>query len=186
MSIDEQDAWAAFERRDRAFDGRFVVAVSTTRIYCKPSCPARRPRRENVRFFGGGAEAQRRRLPAVPALPARGGQARFAGDRPRRRADRAVRGADRARRAGRRGRLCAAPFPAAVQARARRVAGAIFTGAPGQARRIAIEGERERDRRNLRSRLFRPEPLLRRRRRPAGHDARRRGAMAGAGTSSAM
>ena len=57
MSIDEQDAWAAFERRDRAFDGRFVVAVSTTRIYCKPSCPARRPRRENVRFFAGGAEA---------------------------------------------------------------------------------------------------------------------------------
>ena len=55
--INEAAAWSAFERRDRAFDGRFVVAVSTTRIYCKPSCPARRPRRENVRFFAGGAEA---------------------------------------------------------------------------------------------------------------------------------
>lgn len=55
--IDEAAAWAAFERRDRAYDGRFVVAVSTTRIYCKPSCPARRPRRENVRFFAAGAEA---------------------------------------------------------------------------------------------------------------------------------
>jgi AraC family transcriptional regulator, regulatory protein of adaptative response / methylated-DNA-[protein]-cysteine methyltransferase len=48
---------AAFEQRDRAFDGRFVGAVITTRIYCKPSCPARRPRRENVRFFATGAEA---------------------------------------------------------------------------------------------------------------------------------
>src|SRR3990170_3013511 len=60
MSIDEQDAWAAFERRDRAYDGRFVVAVSTTRIYCKPSCPARRPRRENVSFLAGNAEAASR------------------------------------------------------------------------------------------------------------------------------
>lgn len=55
--IDPVQAWAAFERRDRRFDGRFVVAVMTTGIYCKPSCPARRPRRENVRFFGDGSEA---------------------------------------------------------------------------------------------------------------------------------
>ena len=53
-----QDAWEAFERRDRAFDGRFVVAVRTTRIYCKPSCPARRPRRENVDFYSTGAQAE--------------------------------------------------------------------------------------------------------------------------------
>ena len=44
-------AWAAFERRDRDWDGRVVGAVKTTRIYCKPSCPARRPKRENVEFF---------------------------------------------------------------------------------------------------------------------------------------
>ena len=56
--IDTQQAWDAFERRDRSFDGRFVVAVRTTRIYCKPSCPARRPRRENVRFYGEGQEAR--------------------------------------------------------------------------------------------------------------------------------
>ncbi|MFL6733777.1 MAG: bifunctional DNA-binding transcriptional regulator/O6-methylguanine-DNA methyltransferase Ada [Sphingomicrobium sp.] len=49
--------WEAFERRDRSADGSFVVAVSTTRIYCKPSCPARRPRRENVTFFEDGASA---------------------------------------------------------------------------------------------------------------------------------
>lgn len=58
MSISEDQAWAAFEARDRAADGRFVVAVTTTRIYCRPSCPARRPRREHVRFFGEGPEAE--------------------------------------------------------------------------------------------------------------------------------
>ncbi len=47
----EDQAWTAFEARDRAFDGRFFVAVSTTRIYCRPSCPARRPRRENAAIF---------------------------------------------------------------------------------------------------------------------------------------
>ena len=50
-TIDESDAWAAFERRDRSWDGRVIGAVRTTGIYCKPSCPARRPRRENVEFF---------------------------------------------------------------------------------------------------------------------------------------
>lgn len=49
--IDADAAWAAFSRRDRAFDGRFVGAVRTTGIYCKPSCPARHPKRENVRFY---------------------------------------------------------------------------------------------------------------------------------------
>lgn len=46
--IDPQQALEAFARRDRAMDGRFVVGVTTTGIYCKPSCPARRPRPENV------------------------------------------------------------------------------------------------------------------------------------------
>lgn len=55
--IDEQTAWDAFEARDRRADDRFVVAVTTTRIYCRPSCPARRPKREHVRFLGTGAEA---------------------------------------------------------------------------------------------------------------------------------
>ena len=55
--ISEEEAWDAFERRDRSADERFVVAVTTTRSYCRPSCPARRPRREHVRFFGQGSEA---------------------------------------------------------------------------------------------------------------------------------
>jgi AraC family transcriptional regulator, regulatory protein of adaptative response / methylated-DNA-[protein]-cysteine methyltransferase len=56
--IDPDFAWAAFERRDRSLDGRFVGAVKTTGIYCKPSCPARRPKRENVLFFEDGASAR--------------------------------------------------------------------------------------------------------------------------------
>lgn len=57
-TIDADSAWAAFERRDRAFDGRFVGAVRTTGIYCRPSCPARHPRRGNVGFFADGAAAR--------------------------------------------------------------------------------------------------------------------------------
>jgi len=58
MIVSEEQAWAAFERRDRAFDGRFVVGVVTTGIYCRPSCAARRPKRENVRFFDDPAAAR--------------------------------------------------------------------------------------------------------------------------------
>ena len=49
--LDEDAAWAAFDARDRTADGQFVVAVKTTGIYCRPSCAARRPRREHVRFL---------------------------------------------------------------------------------------------------------------------------------------
>ncbi len=57
-AIDRDWAFAAFDARDRSLDGRFVGAVKTTGIYCKPSCPARRPLRENVEFFAGAAAAQ--------------------------------------------------------------------------------------------------------------------------------
>src|SRR5947208_5376889 len=56
--LDPDTAWAAFMRRDRSWDGKIIGAVKTTGIYCKPSCPARRPRRENVEFFRTGAEAR--------------------------------------------------------------------------------------------------------------------------------
>ncbi|MDG6078624.1 bifunctional DNA-binding transcriptional regulator/O6-methylguanine-DNA methyltransferase Ada [Erythrobacter litoralis] len=56
--IDETQAWAAVQRRDRAFDGRFVTGVLSTGIYCRPSCAARHPARENVRFFADGVAAQ--------------------------------------------------------------------------------------------------------------------------------
>jgi AraC family transcriptional regulator of adaptative response/methylated-DNA-[protein]-cysteine methyltransferase len=57
VRLDPDTAWAAFERRDRSWDGRVIGAVKSTGIYCKPSCPARRPKRENVEFFPTGAEA---------------------------------------------------------------------------------------------------------------------------------
>lgn len=50
-AVDLAEAATAFARRDRGYDGRFVVAVRTTWIYCKPSCPARHPRPENVSFL---------------------------------------------------------------------------------------------------------------------------------------
>jgi len=58
VTITDDEAWAAFERRDRGWDGRLVGGVRTTGIYCRPSCPARRPRRENVEFFPDGAAAR--------------------------------------------------------------------------------------------------------------------------------
>ena len=56
-SVSDEEAWAAFERRDRSWDGRVIGAVKTTGIYCKPSCPARRPKREHVEFFADASSA---------------------------------------------------------------------------------------------------------------------------------
>jgi AraC family transcriptional regulator of adaptative response/methylated-DNA-[protein]-cysteine methyltransferase len=56
--LDPDTAWAAFMRRDRSWDGRVIGAVKTTGIYCKPSCPAKRPKRDNVEFFATGDEAR--------------------------------------------------------------------------------------------------------------------------------
>jgi AraC family transcriptional regulator, regulatory protein of adaptative response / methylated-DNA-[protein]-cysteine methyltransferase len=56
--ITDDAAWEAVMRRDGRLDGRFVFAVSSTGIYCRPSCPARRPRRENVRFFARNGDAE--------------------------------------------------------------------------------------------------------------------------------
>jgi AraC family transcriptional regulator of adaptative response/methylated-DNA-[protein]-cysteine methyltransferase len=57
-TMNDEQAWLAFERRDRGMDGRVIGAVKTTGIYCKPSCPARRPKRENVEFFADAAAAR--------------------------------------------------------------------------------------------------------------------------------
>src|SRR6266581_9552834 len=51
--------WEAVMSRDPNQDGRFVFAVSSTGVYCRPSCPSRRPRRENVTFFRKPDEAER-------------------------------------------------------------------------------------------------------------------------------
>jgi AraC family transcriptional regulator, regulatory protein of adaptative response / methylated-DNA-[protein]-cysteine methyltransferase len=51
--------WQAVLDHDRHADGQFVYAVKTTGVYCRPSCPSRRPRRESVEFFAGSPEAER-------------------------------------------------------------------------------------------------------------------------------
>lgn len=56
--IDFERCWQALCERDAGFDGRFVFAVRSTRIFCRPSCPARRPRRDGVSFFSNAADAE--------------------------------------------------------------------------------------------------------------------------------
>jgi methylphosphotriester-DNA--protein-cysteine methyltransferase len=51
-------AYAASARRDAGYDGSFVLAVTTTGIFCKPSCPARMPNRENARFYATAEAAK--------------------------------------------------------------------------------------------------------------------------------
>jgi AraC family transcriptional regulator of adaptative response/methylated-DNA-[protein]-cysteine methyltransferase len=51
--------WQAVLDHDRAADGTFVYAVKSTGVYCRPSCPSRRPRRESVEFYAGPMEAER-------------------------------------------------------------------------------------------------------------------------------
>ena len=56
---DPETCWRAVLARDPEWDGKFVLAVRSTRIYCRPSCPARRPLRRNVVFFARPEEAER-------------------------------------------------------------------------------------------------------------------------------
>lgn len=56
---DPDAMWAAFLARDPRWDGRFVTAVRTTGVFCRPTCTCRKPRRRNVRFFASAGEATR-------------------------------------------------------------------------------------------------------------------------------
>jgi AraC family transcriptional regulator of adaptative response/methylated-DNA-[protein]-cysteine methyltransferase len=58
-ALDESLCWDAVLRRDSAQDGEFFFGVLTTGVYCRPSCAARRPLRENVRFYREASEAER-------------------------------------------------------------------------------------------------------------------------------
>jgi AraC family transcriptional regulator of adaptative response/methylated-DNA-[protein]-cysteine methyltransferase len=55
--IKHDPRWEAFSSRDRTAEGRFVAAIITTGVYCRPGCPSRLPRPENVRFFATNKEA---------------------------------------------------------------------------------------------------------------------------------
>lgn len=56
--MEAETLYRAVQSRDRRFEGRFVVAVTSTGIYCRPGCPARTPRLKNVRFFRHPAAAE--------------------------------------------------------------------------------------------------------------------------------
>lgn len=57
-AMDQELCWEAVTKRDPSFDGRFVYAVRSTGIYCRPSCPSRPKRRENVVFLASCAAAE--------------------------------------------------------------------------------------------------------------------------------
>ncbi len=58
MELDPDTAWNALATHDARFDGRLFVGVTSTRIYCRPVCRVRTPRRENCRFFANAATAE--------------------------------------------------------------------------------------------------------------------------------
>ncbi|MDX1374045.1 MAG: AlkA N-terminal domain-containing protein [Burkholderiales bacterium] len=58
MTLDPDNCYRAMRARDARFDGRFFVAVSSTRIYCRPVCTVKPPRRENCRFYPSAAAAE--------------------------------------------------------------------------------------------------------------------------------
>ena len=57
--LDFERCYRTVDSRDQRFDGWFFTAVTSTRVYCRPSCPATTPKRENVRFYPSAAAAQR-------------------------------------------------------------------------------------------------------------------------------
>lgn len=59
MAINTEKYYQALLARDDRFDGVFFAAVTTTGIYCRPVCPARKPRRDRCRFFPSAAAAER-------------------------------------------------------------------------------------------------------------------------------
>src|SRR6478609_1437596 len=58
LTMVEEQYWQAVLARNRTADGTFVYAVRSTRIYCRPSCPSRRPGRAQVVFFPQPAAAE--------------------------------------------------------------------------------------------------------------------------------
>lgn len=58
MELDSNACFHAVRARDRRFDGRFFVGIASTRIYCRPVCPARPAKRDNMRFYSSAAAAE--------------------------------------------------------------------------------------------------------------------------------
>ena len=86
MNLDPDSCYRALATHDTRFDGHFFVGVRSTRIYCRPVCTVRLPRRENCRFFRSAAAAEvdgfrpclRCRPELAPGLASVDASARFA------------------------------------------------------------------------------------------------------------
>jgi AraC family transcriptional regulator of adaptative response / DNA-3-methyladenine glycosylase II len=70
MQLDQRICDRARRSRDARFDGRFFIAVITTRVYCRPICPARAPNDAHVRYFPAAAAAEAAHSAATAALQA--------------------------------------------------------------------------------------------------------------------
>ena len=163
--------WRAVHDRDRAADGSFVFAVKTTGVYCRPSCPARRPKLQNVAFFPTGEAARTAGFRACKRCR----PDETAGDRARRRrspADsRRRRGrTGRAHRASRGGRTVRGASAAGIQAPDRPLAQAVCARPSRRAVEARARQPPDGPRRRLRGRLRLGVAPLRRGRRHPGHD----------------
>ena len=143
--------WAAFVARDPAFDGHFFASVKTTGIYCRPSCPARRAKREHVRFYETAADAEaagfrpcKRCKPNQPYSPTACREGRR-GLSP----DRDGRGRAQARRAGAPRWLEPLPLPSHLQIRPRRDTKGLRRRQPQQAHARCADPQRLGDRGDL-------------------------------------
>ena len=84
MTLDAHTCYRALRARDARFDGRFFVAVSSTRIYCRPVCTVKPPQARELPLLSERGGRRVGRLPALPALPARSSRpATRASTRPR-------------------------------------------------------------------------------------------------------
>ena len=157
------DRWQAVLNRDRGHDGEFVFAVSTTGIYCRPSCPARRPRRGERQLLRRSRCRRASRVPRLPPLPAEGrrivtGRARGAGHHLARRSRR---GAGDAATACRGARSQSGAPAAHVYAGHRGLAAHVCGRAAVGIGQVSAARWRRCDQRALRRRLRIEQPLLR-------------------------
>ena len=171
---DDEARWQAVLAADRALDGAFVTAVRTTRIYCRPSCPARKPKRENVEFLATPDAAERAGYRACKRCHPREAAAIRSAALIQRICER-HRDGDGAAPTLARTRRGVRPQPvsppAHIQAHHRRDAAPVR----GRASRRAAEGgaarSRRRDGGGVSRRLWLQQPRLREDRARAGHDA---------------
>ena len=81
MRIDDETCYRALAARDVRFDGLFFVGVTSTGVYCRPICTARRVGRARCRFFSNSALAEHAGISALPAMSAGAGSRACAGRR---------------------------------------------------------------------------------------------------------